>query len=279
MIIKNREHFNYLIDSFRRDWASALHVLCDFDRALTYGVVDGVKTPSLISLLRDGKHLSSDYQGRAVELFNRYYPVEIDPQLSLQEKKPIMAQWWHEHFSLMIECWLKKSDIHDIIQKSHLKLRDHVDVTLQLLRNNAVPFIIISAGAIGEAIPLFLSWQWIDFPNISYICNHFNWDISGNAVSIREPIIHVCNKDETSIKTMPGIYEKIKDRKNIIVIGDSLGDSDMAHGFDHKNLIKIGFLDSEDLEQKQQFIETFDVVIEGSGDFSFVKDCLGTILQ
>ena len=78
---------------------------------------------------------------------------------------------------------------------------------------------------------------------------------------------------------MPGIYEKIKDRKNIIVIGDSLGDADMAHGFDHKNLIKIGFLDSEDLEQKQQFIETFDVVIEGGGDFSFVKDCLGTILQ
>lgn len=268
-----------ILDAFRRDGASSLHVLSDFDRTLTYGAVGGIKTPSLISLLRDGCHLSHDYPSRALELFSKYHPIEIDPEMPLDKKKPLMEAWWYEHFSLMIECGLKKQDIYDVIQKSHLKLRNYVDVSLQILKKHDIPCIIISAGAIWEAIPLFLSWQGLDFPNISYICNHFEWDDRGYAKSIREPIIHVFNKDETSIREMPAVHNRIATRKNIILIGDSLGDIGMSSGSDYKNLLKIGFLNPGDEQLKSKFIEKFDVVIEWDGDFSFVKECLENILN
>lgn len=278
MIVPNPWHVDLVIKNMKMEWPDSLHILTDFDRTLTYGTVWWIKTPSLISLLRDGKHLSHDYPSRAIELFNEYHPIEIDPKLSLEEKKPIMRVWWQKHFSLMIECWLKKDDVFDVIKKSHLKLRNHVDSTLQLLRDYSIPCIIISAGAIGEAIPLFLSWNGLNFPNISYICNHFKWDESGRAIAIHEPIIHVFNKDETSVRELPQIFDVVQHRKNIILIWDSLWDIGMSHGFDYQNILKIWFMNPEDENLRADFIEQFDIIIEWDGDFSVVKDTLENIL-
>jgi len=63
-------------------------------------------------------------------------------------------------------------------------------------------------------------------------------DENGKAIAVREPIIHSFNKDETVVKNFP-IYKDIKDRKNIILLGDGLGDAHMADGFDYENIIKI----------------------------------------
>lgn len=279
MIIPNPWHVDSIISSLRHGGANALHVLSDFDRTLTYGTVGGIKTPSLISLLRDGKHLSHDYPSRALSLFDKYHSIEIHPDMTIEEKKPLMKIWWYEHFSLMIECGLNKDDVFDVIKKSHLKLRNYVDVTLQMLKNNGIPFLIISAGAIGEAIPLFLSSQWLDFPNISYICNHFDWDEKGYAKAIREPIIHIFNKDEATIRELPSIHDRIAKRKNIILIGDSLWDLGMSNGCEYDVLLKIGFLNSEDEAMKNDFMKNFDIIIEWDGDFSFVKECLENILS
>jgi 5'-nucleotidase len=50
--------------------------------------------------------------------------------------------------------------------------------------------------------------------------------------------VHSYNKGETVVKDLP-IYNEIKDRKNIILLGDSLGDPHMADGFDYETIIKI----------------------------------------
>jgi len=74
--------------------------------------------------------------------------------------------------------------------------------------------------------------------NINIIANIIIWDENNRAIGFKEPIIHSFNKGETVIKDFP-IYEKIKERSNIILIGDSLGDAHMADGFDHQNIIRI----------------------------------------
>jgi 5'-nucleotidase len=63
-------------------------------------------------------------------------------------------------------------------------------------------------------------------------------DEDGKAIAIKEPIIHSFNKGETVVKDSP-IYEEIKERKNILLLGDSLGDVRMADGFDYENILKI----------------------------------------
>ena len=55
-------------------------------------------------------------------------------------------------------------------------------------------------------------------------------------------MIHVFNKNESALKGTD-YYEKVHDRTNIIVMGDSLGDARMANGApSHAKVLKIGFL-------------------------------------
>ena len=61
----------------------------------------------------------------------------------------------------------------------------------------------------------------------------------------KKTIITSWSKDETVLKEFPEIYNKIKDRKNVILIGDELGDVGMIEGFDYDNLLKIGFLNEK----------------------------------
>lgn len=208
--------------SFFHTSSDRLHILSDFDRTLTYGSQGNARTPTLISLLRDGKHLRGDYAQRAHQLYDHYYPMEISETMTLPEKKDAMQEWWRKHFELMIEYGLTKADIADVIETSHLSLREYVPETLRFLAENNIPVIIISAGAIGDAIPMFLEKNGCNFDNISYVCNQFEWDACGNAIAVREPIIHTFNKDETVLKAIPKIFEKIQDRKDVMLLGDSL---------------------------------------------------------
>lgn len=113
--------------------------------------------------------------------------------------------------------------------------------------------------------------------NIDIISNAFIWDEEGKAIGIREPIIHTLNKDETIVKNFP-IYNEIKDRKNILLLWDGIGDAVMADGFDYENIIKIWFLNNDTPENREQYSETFDVLILGDGPMEEVNRILKKIL-
>jgi len=93
-----------IIQNIQLDGPENLFILTDFDRTITYGEQNGMRTPTLISLLRDGHHMRADYASRARALFDIYHPIEIDHIKTIEEKKPAMAEWWVKHFNLMIEC-------------------------------------------------------------------------------------------------------------------------------------------------------------------------------
>lgn len=55
-------------------------------------------------------------------------------------------------------------------------------------------------------------------------------------------MIHTFNKNETALQGTD-YYETVHDRTNVLLMGDSLGDSHMSNGSPaHANIIKIGFL-------------------------------------
>lgn len=124
LFIPNPENLESTMESIGKDGVNNLHILADFDRTLTYGSQNGIKTTTIVSLLRDGKHLREDYAERAHQLFDQYHPIEMDHNLTVESKKPIMTAWWNKHFELMIECGLKISDIEDVLAESHLQFRD-----------------------------------------------------------------------------------------------------------------------------------------------------------
>jgi 5'-nucleotidase len=82
--------------------------------------------------------------------------------------------------------------------------------------------VILSASGLGyESVYYCLEAENLLSENIDIISNAFIRNKQGQAIGVREPIIHSFNKDETVVKKFP-IYEEIKDRKNIVLLGDGL---------------------------------------------------------
>lgn len=277
IIIPHQEYTEKIISKIISQGKENLHVLADFDRTLTKAYVNGEKTPSIISVLRNENYLSEEYSKKAKELANYYHPIEIDPALSLKVKKKKMKEWWEKHFELLIESKLNKNHLEKVITQNKIEFRKGIPEMLDYLNNKNIPLIIISSSGIGDLIPMYLERHNKLYKNIHIITNLYKWDKEGNAIDIRKPIIHVFNKDETILEEIPEIYNEVKNRKNVLLLGDSLGDLGMIEGFDYKNLIKVGFL-NEDIEKNiKEYKNNFDIIITNDGDADYIYNIIKEI--
>ena len=148
-----------------------------------------------------------------------------------------------------------------------------------LLYQKNIPLIILSASGVGyDSIYYCLKNENKLYDNIDIISNDFVRDENGKAIGVREPVIHSFNKDETVVKDFP-IYEDIKDRKNILLLGDGLWDAQMADGFDYENIIKIWFLNNDSPEHREKFSEVFDLIILDDGDIEEVNKIIKKLVK
>jgi 5'-nucleotidase len=250
------------------------HIISDFDRTLTKAFVNGKKVPSIISELRNKNYISGDYSKKAHELFNKYHPIEINPSIPINEKKKKMREWWEEHFRLLIQSKLNKNHLEMIINSEGIKFREEILEFLDYLNELNIPLIILSSAGLGsDSITMFLEKYNKKYQNIYIISNSFEWDEEGNAIAIKEPIIHSYNKNEIIIKNY-SVYEIIKNRKNVMLLGDSIEDIGMIEGFEYDNLIKIGFLNENIEKNLNEFKKNFDIVITNDGSMNYVNQIL-----
>ena len=277
MKIINEEELKKKIKIFKNQGLNKVHIVSDFDKTLTTNLVNGKKVPSIISVLRDGSYLTSDYAEKAQKLYNKYHPIEIDHKLSIEARKKAMNEWWTEHFKLLIKSKLNKKDIKKVVESGKVKLRGGISEFLAFLHNNNIPLIIISGNGLGgDSISMFLEKEGRLYSNIHIVSNSFEFDEKGDAIAVKEPIIHGMNKDETILHNLP-FFNEIKNRKNIILLGDSLGDPDMVTGFNYENIIKIGFLNEKIKESLEKYSELYDVLILNDGNMDFINSLLKQI--
>lgn len=276
-IIPNPEKLTSLKQKFATEGTGSIHILADFDRTLTYSHTEGKKIPSIISVLRDNDYISSEYSESAKALFAKYHPIEINSSIPLEEKKSAMQEWWTNHNELLINSGLNKKNLKKIVDSGIIRLRKGVKDLFNYTNQNNIPLVIMSASGLGDTISMILEKENILYNNIYIITNEFEWDSHGNAIKSKEPIIHAMNKDETSIHNHPEIYEKIKDRKNVILLGDSLGDLGMITGFNYSNLLKIGFLNPGEEQNESEYKENFDLIITNDSDIEPINKILEKI--
>lgn len=272
-IIISNKNLNEIKKKISEDGKEMFHIIADFDRTLTNEFVNGEEVSSVVSILRSENYLTKDYPEKAYALFNKYHPIEISKDISNNEKKKAMDEWWKKHFQLLIKSGLNKKDLESVVKSSKLKLRKGVLEFLDFLFEKNIPLIIMSASGLGDSISMFLKKEGKLYNNIHIISNSYKWNEKGDAIGYKKPIIHVMNKDETIIHNFP-VYDFIKNRKNVLLLGDSLGDVGMIEGFDYKNLIKIGFLNSNIEELKEIYSKNYDVLILDDGSINYVNGLL-----
>jgi cytosolic 5'-nucleotidase 3 len=278
IIVINSKSFEKKKKKFILDGTKNLHVLSDFDLTLTKAFVEGEKTQTIMAQLRTGEYISLEYSKKAHELFDKYHPIEIDPNVTYEEKKKKMEEWWKTHFDLLVKMGLNKQTIEKMVKDKPLKFRNGVFDFLDSLDKNKVPLIIISSTGLGNALPMYFEKEAKLYKNIYFVTNFFEFNKSGKVIGLFGPVIHVMNKDETVLSEFP-FYEKIRKRKNIILLGDSVGDLGMLQGADYKEVIKIGFLNENIEENLEEYKKNFDVVITGDWDFTFVNELIEEIIK
>lgn len=277
VFISNPERFERVKDEMIEDGLGSIHILADFDKTLTKQFISGKEVPSLISVLRDYNYLTPDYPEKAQALYNKYHAIEIDNNIPKEERVAAMHEWWSKHYQLLIESRLNKKDIASAVQSGHVEFRDGVLDFFDFLKEKNVPLVIISSAGLGkEAIEMYIKNAGKLYDNVHIVSNEFEWDAGGYMVKVKEPIIHAMNKNETTLQEFT-FFEEIKDRKNVVLIGDSLDDLGMVEGFEYKNLLSVGFLNKKVEENLENYKKIFDAVITGDADFSFINNLLNKI--
>ncbi len=278
ILIPNQNSFDKKLQNLIDWWPEKFHVIADFDRTLTKAFAEGKPTVSLITRLQNG-FFPPEYAERSNALFHTYHPIEIDPKVSLDEKKKAMTKRWDKQFNLMLEYGLTRDIIKNAMASDDDIFRSWYDAFFTLLNEKNIPLIILSASGLWyESIYCCLEYEKKLTDNIYIISNAFVRDETGKAIGVREPVIHSFNKDETIIKNFP-IYEEIKDRKNILLLGDSLGDAKMADGSDYDTILKIWFLNNDSPENREKFSEAYDLLILGDGDMEEVNEIIKRLVK
>lgn len=247
------------------DW-STVHVLADFDGTLTKTQKDGKKLPSAISVLRqDGDYLGEAYALSAQALYDKYAPFESDKTRTLVERKAKMFEWWMAHYALLVESGMNLKHLNQILDAELLELKESCGDLFALFSHHNVPIIILSASGIGEIIPLFLKRKNVYTDNIHVISNRMEFDKEGNFTKIIPPVVHSLNKDEVTVTLIPEVDRAITKRKNVLLLGDSLGDLGMITGFEADTVLTVGFTNESETtsERYGAMKEKYDVIIEG----------------
>ncbi|MCX6794608.1 MAG: hypothetical protein NTY31_01220 [Candidatus Falkowbacteria bacterium] len=271
VIIVNPNKLEEIKNNLRSGGPGSVHILSDFDRTLTYHCQGGQKNSILIAVLQEGNYLPPEYGIKVRALYEKYYPIEINPNIPLAEKKAAMTEWYRQVFALMISFGLTKEIVERAVKDCRIKLRDGVEDWLDFIERLQIPLVIFSSSGLGgEAISIFLDKLKKHLPDIHVLANSFIWDETGKAIGVNEPIMHPFNKDETLIHNFP-FFAAIKNRRNVILFGDSLGDVGMVEGFAHDNLLKIGFLNGRVEENLESFKQVYDVIILGDVSFAFIN--------
>lgn len=228
------------------------YVVTDFDRTITKG-----RSTSSWSILSKSKEVPAEYVKRRQEYYDYYRPIEIDETLDYDTKNKLMTEWWTKHINLFIEFKLKKSVIDNAARDLDvMEFREGAKEFLESLYKRNIPVIIISAG-IGNFIEQFLIRNNCNFDNIYIVSNFLKFE-NGIACGICENIIHSLNKNEVNLPK--NVKEKIKNRENVILLGDNISDIKMISKEHQEKAFKIGFLEEKIEENKDKYINDFDLL-------------------
>ncbi|XP_030591583.1 cytosolic 5'-nucleotidase 3-like isoform X1 [Archocentrus centrarchus] len=258
--MKDRERVQEILQSMRKAGSNTLQVISDFDMTLTRFEFNGKRCPTCHNILENSNIVSSDCKTQLQALLDKYYPIEIDTSLSVEEKLPHMVDWWTKAHDLLVNQKIKKDHLTAAVRGSSAMLREHYKLFFDHLHEHSIPLLIFSAG-IGDILEEVIRQAGVFHPNVNVISNYMDFDESGVLKAFKGELIHIYNKREGALLNT-GHFQELRTRPNVLLLGDSLGDLNMADGVqDMKNILKIGFLNDKVEERKQSYLDSYDIVL------------------
>lgn len=275
--MKDPERVEELVCKLIKGGPKKLQVVTDFDHTISRSHLNGKACPSTYGVVETSPLLTKQYQDQAKQIRDKYYPIEIDPYLSSEEKIPYMVEWYSRSHAILANCGIKKMDIPRMISESSIMLRDGCESFFEMLHEHQIPTLLFSAG-LGDILEEALRHYQCHFPNLSFISNYMQFDDDGNIIGFKGELIHMYNKNHSHLKS-PEYFQEFKDKSHILLLGDSLGDLGMLGGAATQEVVlRIGFLNSKIEERLPQYLSNFDIVLLDDQTMDVVNGILRKII-
>jgi 5'-nucleotidase len=245
-------------------------VIADFDGTFTKKEVLGKKTSALMTILMDEKYLGKNGLEASHQLFNHYYPIELDPHIGEEEKIDLMEEWWEKSFAVMRDCRVSREMLLEVCNSPLLQWRDQLLDFIKIINAKKIPLIIFSAGGFGKlAIDYLLLREGVASDNIKVFSNEIIFDEQGYFMDTVKPTIHIANKTG-NLLVKNNLIDLKPIRSHCLLIGDSLDDAKMSIGIDFNSTYKVAFSSSN----QEHFAKKFDLILPVEGSFGPIIDLI-----
>ena len=111
------------------------------------------------------KQLPETYAKESSRLYQKYRPIEIDPNLSVEIKTEAMTEWMIAAEEILKGIPFNPNEIPEISNMYEMYLRDGTKELLKKLHLAKVPVLVFSAG-LGDIVEAILKSQGILFDNV-----------------------------------------------------------------------------------------------------------------
>lgn len=248
------------------------YLVIDFDRTITsfesVDSWDAIAKPEV-----SGNEIKLEM----TKLYEKYRPIEINYDISREEKEKAMETWYTECMNIYYKHKLTEHKLKLSVKSSNLIFREGAKEFLEKLNKYNIPVIILSAG-IGNTIEQFLKENDCYFDNLFIISNFITFDGIGNIEKFdNSKIIHSLNKT-TETHLTKEFESKIEGRKNKILVGDLIEDENMVSYKEWNTTLKIGFLNTKEKESMinlEKYKKHFDIIYtDDDADFKDIVNIL-----
>ncbi|NWI18842.1 5NT3B nucleotidase, partial [Crypturellus soui] len=281
--IKHPARVAAIIQAMKEQGPHKLQVISDFDMTLSRFGCNGRRCPTSHNILDNSRVVSEEGRRQLKDLLHYYYPIEIDPNRTLEEKRPLMVEWWSKAHELLAQQEILKGDIPQIVRESDVMLRypghseDGFDELFNQLHEHNVPLFIFSAG-VGDILEEIIRQANVFHPNVNVVSNYMDFDDKGVLRRFKAPLIHTYNKNNSVLRDTE-YFQQLSARTSILLLGDSMGDLTMADGVPSvENILKIGFLNDKVEERRGNYLDAYDVVLESDETLDVVNGILRYVL-
>lgn len=258
--MKDPQRVQEILESMVKAGSNTVQVISDFDMTLTRFAYNGKRCPTCHNILENSKLITEDCKKQLRDLLNTYYPIEIDSSRSIEEKLPLMVEWWTKAHEILVQQAIKKDPLAVAVRESEAMLREGYPLFFSHLHEHSIPLLIFSAG-IGDILEEVIRQAGVFYSNVKVFSNYMDFDESGVLKAFKGELIHIYNKREGALLNT-GHFQELRTRPNVLLLGDSLGDLTMADGVqDMENILKIGFLNDKVEERKQSYLDSYDIVL------------------
>ncbi|DAZ95231.1 TPA: hypothetical protein N0F65_003466 [Lagenidium giganteum] len=281
--IKHPERFARKWERFCRAGAKKLMVIADFDQTLTrFYDDDGDHVNSCHGVLMTSRVLDPVICDHERDLVDTFHPLTFTPTMTIEERTAHMRSWWVRAHDVLVDYKVTRAQVTAAVSQAGVLFRPGFHDVVQLLATANVPLLIFSAGiydVIHEVLQQEFTKRGQKAPpsNMHVVSNMMDFDTDDVLQGFRGNLIHSMNKNASVLEgTEFGRQCHMEERHNILLLGDSLGDVNMANGmqFADDEIIRIGFLNHSVEERRDQYMDAFDVVLTDDATLDVVHELL-----